>query len=172
MISRFFLFMLALFCVIGVLAPVINMPAFASELANPKTIRFTTPFPKISPTYKVYQLIYTEAFGRLGLPFSMAYHPDERALINLNAGEFDGGTGRIRELETEKYYPNLIRVDENILHHKSAGLVMHPQVKIDGWESLKNTGKKSRTLEGGADNDTVYSFAWFHYEFISVSYRF
>ena len=33
-------------------------------------------------------------------------------------------------------------------------------------------GAGYRTLEGGADNDTVYNFAWFHYAFISVGYRF
>ena len=29
-----------------------------------------------------------------------------------------------------------------------------------------------RTLEGGADNDSVYSFAWFHYAVLSAGYRF
>jgi len=38
----------------------------------------------------------------------------------------------------------------------------------DRWQ----IGSGYRTLEGGADNDTVYNFAWFHYAFISVRYRF
>jgi hypothetical protein len=29
-----------------------------------------------------------------------------------------------------------------------------------------------RTIEGGADNDTVYTFAWLHQALVSVSYRF
>jgi len=29
-----------------------------------------------------------------------------------------------------------------------------------------------RLLEGGADNDTVYNFAWFNFAFLSVGYRF
>ncbi|OVE75795.1 hypothetical protein BVX98_06980 [bacterium F11] len=29
-----------------------------------------------------------------------------------------------------------------------------------------------RTLEGGADNESVYSFAWLHYLLVSASYRF
>jgi len=29
-----------------------------------------------------------------------------------------------------------------------------------------------RILEGGADNDTVYNFAWFNFAFLSVGYRF
>jgi hypothetical protein len=33
-------------------------------------------------------------------------------------------------------------------------------------------GAGYRTLEGGVDNDTVYNFAWLHYAFISVGYRF
>jgi len=38
----------------------------------------------------------------------------------------------------------------------------------DRWQ----IGAGYRTLEGGADNDTVYNFAWFHYTFISAGYRF
>ena len=38
----------------------------------------------------------------------------------------------------------------------------------DRWQM----GAGYRTLEGGADNDTVYNFAWFHYAFISLAYRF
>ena len=33
-------------------------------------------------------------------------------------------------------------------------------------------GAGYRTLEGGVDNDTAYNFAWFHYAFLSVGYRF
>lgn len=33
-------------------------------------------------------------------------------------------------------------------------------------------GAGYRTLEGGADNDEVYNFAWFNYLFLSVGYRF
>lgn len=29
-----------------------------------------------------------------------------------------------------------------------------------------------RTLKGGADTDTVYTFAWFHYAAFSIAYRF
>jgi hypothetical protein len=38
----------------------------------------------------------------------------------------------------------------------------------DRWQM----GAGYRTLEGGADNDTVYNFAWFHYAFILAGYRF
>lgn len=33
-------------------------------------------------------------------------------------------------------------------------------------------GAGYRILEGGADNDTVYNFAWFNFAFLSVGYRF
>jgi hypothetical protein len=32
-------------------------------------------------------------------------------------------------------------------------------------------GAGYRTLEGGADNDEVYNFAWFNYALVSVGYR-
>jgi hypothetical protein len=35
-----------------------------------------------------------------------------------------------------------------------------------------NIGGGYRTLEGGADNDEVYNFAWLHYAMFSVGYRF
>ena len=38
----------------------------------------------------------------------------------------------------------------------------------DNWYA----GAGYRILEGGADNDTVYNFAWFNFAFLSVGYRF
>ena len=35
-----------------------------------------------------------------------------------------------------------------------------------------SAGLGYRTLEGGADNDSVYSFAWLHYAVVAVGYRF
>jgi hypothetical protein len=138
----------ALFYILLVLTAALNAPAFANDLENQKMIRFTTPFPKVAPTHAVYQLLYTEAFRRLGYTFSMTYQPDERSLISLNAGKYDGSSGRIPDLETEKKYPNLLRVDEVILHHKSIGLVMDPQIQIDGWKSLKDIGVKITFVAG------------------------
>lgn len=37
-----------------------------------------------------------------------------------------------------------------------------------GW----SLGAGYRTLEGGADNDDVYNFAWIHYALVSATYRF
>lgn len=48
-----------------------------------------------------------------------------------------------------------------------ASLMYHYQLP-SGW----SVGAGYRTLEGGADNDDVYNFAWIHYAVVSVSYRF
>ncbi|HKJ89212.1 MAG TPA: hypothetical protein VKA48_11985 [Gammaproteobacteria bacterium] len=45
------------------------------------------------------------------------------------------------------------------------------QVQRDLGEHWR-LGGGYRTLEGGADNDEVYNFAWLHYGFASLSYRF
>jgi hypothetical protein len=78
----------------------------------------------------------------------LTYQPDERSLISLNASEYDGSSGRLPELETEKKYPNLLRVDEVILHYKSIGLVINPQIHVDGWKSLKESGEKITYVAG------------------------
>ncbi len=41
-----------------------------------KTILFTTGFPEITPTYRVYRIVYREAFRRMGYNFQIKYHPD------------------------------------------------------------------------------------------------
>jgi len=43
---------------------------------------------------------------------------------------------------------------------------------VRDFESGWSVGAGYRTLEGGADNDEVYSFAWLHYALVSASYRF
>ena len=40
------------------------------------------------------------------------------------------------------------------------------------WPSGWNASAGYRTLEGGADNDSVYTFAWLHYALLTVGYRF
>jgi hypothetical protein len=40
------------------------------------------------------------------------------------------------------------------------------------WTDAWRIGAGYRTLEGGVDNDTAYNFAWFHYAFIYMGYRF
>jgi len=138
----------ALFYILLVLTAAVNAPAFANDLENQKMIRFTTPFPKVAPSFEVYQLLYTEAFERLGFTFSMTYQPDERSLISLNAGEYDGSSGRSPEMQIEKKYPNLLQVHEVILHYKSIGLVINPQIHVDGWKSLKESGEKITYVAG------------------------
>lgn len=39
---------------------------------------------------------------------------------------------------------------------------------LSGWRAAIGY----RTIEGGADNDTVYTFAWLHFASFSVGYRF
>ena len=45
------------------------------------------------------------------------------------------------------------------------------KLQYDFTERLQ-IGTGYRALEGGVDNDTAYNFAWFHYAFVSLRYRF
>jgi polar amino acid transport system substrate-binding protein len=111
-------------------------------------IVFSTVFPEITPKYKTFKALYTEAFRRLGYGFQIFPYPSERALIDANSGRIDGVSSRIIELEIEKMYPNLIRVKEVIIPLTSIGLVMDSNIQIDGWKSLVGKGYKVTHIKG------------------------
>ena len=44
--------------------------------------------------------------------------------------------------------------------------------RFDLWGSGGYLAAGYRTLEGGADNDSVYTFAWLHYALVEIGARF
>lgn len=77
--------------------------------------------------------------------FAAEYYPAERWRV---LGELDGlasGQGRAFDIAVKGYYD------------------------VTDWCSL---GLGYRTIEGGADNDSVYNFAWFHSIVASLAFRF
>lgn len=53
------------------------------------------------------------------------------------------------------------------------GRAIDAAVKLThAWPSGWHASAGYRTLEGGADNDSVYTFAWLHYALVSVGYEF
>ncbi len=82
-------------------------------------------------------MVYTEAFKRLGSTFEYQKYPPIRCIVLSDAGEVDGEITRAdRYGET---HPNVIRVEE---HHYISGflaLSMDESLSLNGWESLRNT---------------------------------
>jgi hypothetical protein len=80
--------------------------------------------------------LYKEAFGRMGYRFSMIALPDERALIESNAGRIDGEVGRIGDLNADGAYSNLVRVDEVAAVLEVAAYSRMPFIGLAGWAAL------------------------------------
>lgn len=76
-----------------------------------------------------------EVMNRIGYDIRFDKLPSERALLYANEGISDGVADRIRGID--KYYPNLIRVDEPVMTWNFVAFSRRTDIKIDGWESIK-----------------------------------
>lgn len=84
------------------------------------------------------ELVYNDAFSRLGIPFDYKVYPPARASIMASRGDVDGEPARIKSYGD--LYPNLIRVDEVVSSNKVAAYAVSPGIVLDGWKSLSGTG--------------------------------
>lgn len=90
-----------------------------------------------SPGGKFLNLIYTEAFRRLGITFVYGQYPAKRCSLLSDSGKVDGELSRIYSYN--EIHPNVIRVEEP---HWTSGFIAvaaAPSLNLDGWESLKHT---------------------------------
>ena len=81
-------------------------------------------------------LIAKEAFYRLGMEIEVPYFPTERSLKMADGGLTDGELNRVAGME--KNYPNLVRVDENMMDFQFVGFALQQPPLMEGkWENLK-----------------------------------
>ncbi|MBC8158609.1 MAG: hypothetical protein ISR44_03075 [Rhodospirillales bacterium] len=85
-------------------------------------------------------LLYTEAFGRLGLEFEYQQLPARRASVLSDRGNVDGELSRVYSYGDN--HPNLIRVEEPLYMARSLVLTADPTLEISGWESFRNIGRQ------------------------------
>lgn len=102
--------------------------------------------PAQEPLYKFFELLYTEAFHRLGFKFAYTIFPLKRCSVTANDGKVDGEPQRVYNYG--KDYPNLIRVDEVIFINRSMAFATNPAIRLDGWDSLKDTTYRVEYLRG------------------------
>lgn len=100
-------------------------------------MRFTTALTRDTYPWRLAQLLYTEAFGRLGYRFELYTFPIERALLEADAGRMDGDVARISLDEAQAArYPHLIMVPEPIYQMKLAAYTSDPTLRLNGWADL------------------------------------
>ena len=113
-----------------------------------KTIIFSTAFNEWTSTYKKSNILYFEAFKRLGFSFELVYYPGERALQAADSGLTDGDGMRIVGISKDNSYPDLIHVNESIVSIVTCLYSINPGIRIDRWKKLKKKGYTVVILRG------------------------
>ena len=87
---------------------------------------------------RVMELIYKDAFSRLGYTFAYNLYPLKRSLPESNAGRIDEECARAQMPQAlQKKYPNLIQVKEPIWESHFCVYSTNPSIRVDGWQDLK-----------------------------------
>ncbi|MES2126590.1 MAG: hypothetical protein V4463_04905 [Pseudomonadota bacterium] len=118
------------------LLALLAMPAaWAGRLPTITLVGSTTTW--VSPQGPWLDLIYREAFRRLGYDFRFMNVPGKRASALSDAGEVDGEIHRVPGYGAA--HPNLLLVDEPHFMGKFVAYAKRPIVLAPGWDSLKGT---------------------------------
>jgi polar amino acid transport system substrate-binding protein len=80
--------------------------------------------------------IYDEAFKRLGIPWKPGYYPLERKTLLEDEGKIDGDGGRVYGFGAA--HPNLVRVEEPIIHFGFALYAANPDLKLKDVDELES----------------------------------
>lgn len=121
-----------------------------ASLATPMTALSNTPL-KVSfvggaplQTFQPRVIIplLTEAFKRNGIAFEARHVASARALLLSNSGEADGELHRVKDFHaiTNNNYPNLVRIDSELLTVHLTIYALGSKQKVSGWSDL--SGKR------------------------------
>src|SRR3989338_9087143 len=91
-------------------------------------------------------LVYSEAFKRLGITFKYQHFPARRSTLLSNSGVLDGELSRIHYYNEN--HPNMIRVEEP---HWTSGFIavaVDSSIQLNGWDSLRNQDFKVLYVAG------------------------
>ena len=114
--------------------------------AGEKKITLGTQKSQDSPSGQYLDLVYTEAFKRVGMVFVYQAYPVKRSSIMSDMGILDGELSRIYSYN--EVHPTMIRVEEA---HWTSGFIAVARgnsIQLEGWNSLKNTDYKVVYMSG------------------------
>ena len=92
-------------------------------------------------------MIYTEVFRRIGYQLEYEGYPAARAVAMSDRGEVDGDIHRGYGYNNEGH-PNLIRVEEPHFSVAFTAYAVKPGIRLEGWDSLRNTDYKVEYRRG------------------------
>lgn len=131
------LFIGEIFSVVVLLVCVLAGVGFSES--NTKEITLATTMKNAKSAQMLYHvLIYREAGKRLGININVKGYPSKRATYLGDTGEVDGQSGRVYAYNAK--HPDLLRVEESLNSIKFSAFAYDQNIKLNGWESLKNKG--------------------------------
>ncbi len=114
-----------------------SLPNYSAADSTGKKIVLVYLVPKEAFLGKWFNLIYTEAFQRMGLEFEYQQYPGKRCTVLADDGRVDGEVARIATYA--EGHPNLIRVEESPLSVEFLALASDQSITVTSWESLRGT---------------------------------
>uniref|UniRef100_Q0HZ70 Solute-binding protein family 3/N-terminal domain-containing protein n=1 Tax=Shewanella sp. (strain MR-7) TaxID=60481 RepID=Q0HZ70_SHESR len=90
--------------------------------------------PKDNLYFRLSELIYTEAFARLGYQFNYLVVPPMRASLMADSGKVDGEPARVFSYGLK--FQNLIRVEEPFIESKLMVYGINPNIQVQDWAAL------------------------------------
>lgn len=104
-----------------------------------KTLQFSTHLPESQPLGAISRALLIEAYKELNIELTFQVYPVNRSLAYSNSGKVDGEIFRVKSIINE--FPNLVLVDEPLLHVDIVAYYLADNKKIKGtihgWEDLK-----------------------------------
>jgi len=115
--------------------------------ASDKIILTGTQEADILPEGRWLKMTYAEVFRRLGYQFEFQSYPVARASRIADSGKVDGEMYRADDYA--ETYPNLIRVEKSdLLSINLVVFAVRPGIRLNGWDSLRNTDYKVEYRRG------------------------
>ncbi len=115
----------------------------ATEPATPKMVMVCV-FSEDSFYGKWTKLIYTEAFERIGKKLVYKHYPAKRCTLMSEKGRAGGELARVHDYRTD----SLVRIEESPFSIRLAAVAVDSSIKLDGWESLRETDYKVECIRG------------------------
>lgn len=141
MIIRLLKAMLSLLCLFTIIG--IN---FQTVQAKDSIVFSFFADPSQSPHHKWAELVYTEAFNRLGYKFEYVVYPPKRSSMEVGFGRIDGEVARISSYG--KNHLNIIKVEESVLSEQVLAIVTNESIQIENWESLRDAAYRVEYFRG------------------------
>ncbi|MFA9217762.1 MAG: hypothetical protein ACEQSK_11740 [Sphingomonadaceae bacterium] len=119
----------------AVLVPLAMLLSCLPALASDKLVLARPATKDSNYASRLFQLVATDAFSRLGYQVEVRNYPALRASREADAGRVDGEAGR--SLQYGAVHPQLQLIDEAVVTIRMAAFVTDPAIKVNGWDSLQ-----------------------------------